>query len=65
MQAVLALKAQEEEVRKAYQEVSKGRRLSNEEVRTLGKVAVNAPYAVIVTPGRELADQVEHDPILK
>ena len=58
MQAVLALKAREEEMRKVSEEASKGRRLSNEENQPLGKVAVNAPYAVIVTPGRELADQV-------
>ena len=54
MQAVLALKAREEEMRKVSQEG----RLSNEENQPSGKVAVNAPYAVIVTPGRELADQV-------
>ena len=58
MQAVLALKAREEEMRKASQEGSKARRLSDEENRPSGKVAVNAPYAVIVTPGKELADQV-------
>ena len=58
MQAVLALKAREEEIRKVSEEGSKGRRLLNEEERALGKVAVNAPYAIIVTPGRELADQV-------
>ena len=58
VQAVLALKAREEEIRKVSQEASKGRRLLNEEERALGKVAVNAPYAIIVTPGRELADQV-------
>ena len=55
---MLALKAREEEIRKVSQEGSKGRRLLNEEERALGKVAVNAPYAIIVTPGRELADQV-------
>ena len=54
VQAVLALKGREEELRKVSREV----RLSNEENRASGKVAVNAPYAVIVTPGRELADQV-------
>ena len=54
VQAVLALKGREEELRKVSQEG----RLSNEENRASGKVAVNAPYAVIVTPGRELADQV-------
>ena len=54
VQAVLVLKAREEEMRKVSQEG----RLSNEENRPSGKVAVNAPYAVIVTPGRELADQV-------
>jgi len=54
IQAVLVLKAREEELRKVSQEV----RLSNEENRASGKVAVNAPYAVIVTPGRELADQI-------
>ena len=54
VQAVLVLKAREEELRKVSQEG----RLSNEENRASGKVAVNAPYAVIVTPGRELADQV-------
>ena len=43
---MLTLKAKEEEIRKVSQEGSEG------------KVAVNAPYAVIVTPGRELADQV-------
>ena len=56
MQAVLALKAKEVEIRKASQ-VS-GARVSNEDSRPPGKVPVNAPYAVIVTPGRELADQV-------
>ena len=57
MQAVLALKAKEDEIRKISQ-VSETR-VSKEESRPSGKVAVNSPYAVIVTPGRELADQVK------
>ena len=49
VQAVLALKAREEEMRKASQEGSKARRLPDEENRSSGKVAVNAPFAVIVS----------------
>jgi len=56
IQAVLALKAKEDEIRKMSQ-VSE-MKISKEESRPLGKVAVNSPYAVIVTPGRELADQI-------
>ena len=56
VQAVLALKAREEEIRKVSQGSNAG--LSKEESQPPGKVLVNSPYAVIVTPGRELADQV-------
>ena len=56
VQAVLALKAREEEIRKVSQGSNAG--LSKEESQPSGKVLVNSPYAVIVTPGRELADQV-------
>ena len=56
LQAVLALKAKDDEIRKMSQ-VS-GTKISKEESCPPGKVAVNSPYAVIVTPGRELADQV-------
>ena len=50
---MLLLKEREEELRKAAQEHKA--KLPSE---GSGKVTVNAPYAVIVTPGRELADQV-------
>ena len=53
---MLALKVKEDEIRKVSQ-VSETK-ISKEESRPSGKVAVNSPYAVIVTPGRELADQV-------
>ena len=56
VQAVLALKARAEEIRNVSQ--GSNARLSKEESQPSGKVLVNSPYAVIVTPGRELADQV-------
>jgi len=55
IQAVLLLKEREEELRRAAQEHKA--KLPSGLSEGSGKVTVNAPYAVIVTPGRELADQ--------
>ena len=53
---MLLLKEREEELRRAAQGYKA--KLPSGLSEASGKVTVNAPYAVIVTPGRELADQV-------
>ena len=53
---MLLLKEREEELRRAAQ--GHKAKLPSGLSEASGKVTVNAPYAVIVTPGRELADQV-------
>ena len=50
------MKEREDELRRAAQEHKA--KLPSGLSGGSGKVTVNAPFAVIVTPGRELADQV-------